>query len=93
MVQAIATFESRYHLRAPLFWILFAIFFLLTFGAVTSEAVQIGGSLGNVNRNAPFVIMQFMLIMSVSTRSSSSSCRTSSSSAPSSSASPRLREA
>ena len=65
MLKAIASFETRYHLKGALFWILFAIFFLLTFGAVTSDAVQIGGSLGNVNRNAPFVIMQFMLIMSL----------------------------
>jgi ABC-type transport system involved in multi-copper enzyme maturation permease subunit len=63
--RAIASFEARYHLKGALFWILFAIMFLLTFGAVTSEAVTIGGSLGNVNRNAPFVIMQFMLVMSL----------------------------
>src|SRR6185295_17209946 len=60
----ILKFELRYHLRQPLFYILFIIFFFMTFGAVTSDAVQIGGALGNVNRNAPFVIMQFMLIMS-----------------------------
>jgi ABC-type transport system involved in multi-copper enzyme maturation permease subunit len=58
-------FELKYHFRSPLFYILFVIFFLLTFGAVTTDAVQIGGSLGNVNRNAPFVIMQFLLIMSM----------------------------
>jgi ABC-type transport system involved in multi-copper enzyme maturation permease subunit len=32
---------------------------------VTSDAVQIGGALGNVNRNAPFVIMQMLLVMSI----------------------------
>ena len=61
----ILKFELRYHLRQPLFYILFVIFFFLTFGAVTSDAVQIGGALGNVNRNAPFVIMQLLLVMSV----------------------------
>src|SRR5881394_4653340 len=61
----ILKFELRYHLRQPLFYILFVIFFFMTFGAVTSDAVQIGGSIGNVNRNAPFVIMQFLLVMSV----------------------------
>jgi len=60
----ILKFELRYHLRQPLFYILFVIFFFMTFGAVTSDAVQIGGALGNVNRNAPFVIMQFLLVMS-----------------------------
>ncbi|MGA8807063.1 MAG: hypothetical protein WB973_04235, partial [Thermoanaerobaculia bacterium] len=60
----ILKFELRYHLRQPLFYILFVIFFFMTFGAVTSDAVQIGGALGNVNRNAPFVIMQLLLVMS-----------------------------
>ena len=64
MTWNIFKFELRYHFRGPLFYILFTMFFLLTFGAVTSEAVQIGGALGNVNKNAPFVIMQFLLIMS-----------------------------
>jgi ABC-type transport system involved in multi-copper enzyme maturation permease subunit len=61
----ILKFELKYHLRQPLFYILFFIFFFMTFGAVTSDAVQIGGALGNVNRNAPFVIMQMLLVMSV----------------------------
>jgi len=65
MLKELFTFELRYHLRQPLFYILFTIFFLLTFGAVTTDAVQIGGAIGNVNRNAPFVIMQLLAVMSV----------------------------
>jgi ABC-2 type transport system permease protein len=65
MFAAITNFELRYHLKAPLFYILALLFFLMTFGAVTSDSVQIGGAVGNVNRNAPFVIMQFMLVMSL----------------------------
>ena len=34
------------------------------FGAVTSDAVTIGGAIGNVHRNAPFVIMQLLIVMS-----------------------------
>src|SRR5215210_7105763 len=64
MFRAIAAFELKFHLKAPLFYILALVFFLLTFGAVTTDGVRIGGSIGNVNRNAPFVIMQMMLIMS-----------------------------
>jgi ABC-2 type transport system permease protein len=64
MFRAIAKFELQYQLKAPLFYILFIVYFLLTFGAVTSDAVTIGGAVGAVNRNAPFVIMQFMLVMS-----------------------------
>jgi ABC-2 type transport system permease protein len=62
---AIAAFEAKYHLKAPLFYILLLVFFLLTFGATTSDAVQMGGAIGNVHRNAPFVIMQFLLVMSI----------------------------
>jgi ABC-type transport system involved in multi-copper enzyme maturation permease subunit len=62
---AIALFESRYHLKNFLFYILLLVFFLLTFGAVTSDVVTIGGAVGNVNRNAPYVIMQFLLVMSI----------------------------
>ena len=65
MFTAIASFELKYHLKAALFYILLLVFFLITFGAVTSDAVTLGGAVGNVHRNAPFVIMQFMLVMSV----------------------------
>lgn len=65
MFSAITSFEVKYHLKAPLFWILLTVYFLLTFSAVTSEGITIGGGIGAVNRNAPFVIMQFLLVMSV----------------------------
>ncbi|HEX8616430.1 MAG TPA: M1 family aminopeptidase, partial [Thermoanaerobaculia bacterium] len=65
MFSAITKFELKYHLKAPLFYILLTVYFLLTFGAVTSDGVQIGGAVGAINRNAPFVIMQFLLVMSI----------------------------
>ena len=65
MLAEIFRFELRYQLRQPVFWIAAALFFLMTFLAVTTDAVVIGGSIGNVNRNAPFVILQMLLIMSV----------------------------
>ncbi len=65
MFGEIFRFETRYHLKQLLFYVAFVIFFLLTFGAVTSDSVQIGGGIGNVNRNAPYVIMQFLLVMSI----------------------------
>ncbi|MEW6367528.1 MAG: M1 family aminopeptidase [Acidobacteriota bacterium] len=65
MFKEIYTFEFRYQLRQPLFAICFVLFFLLTFGAVTSDAVIIGDPVGNLNRNASLIIMQFMLIMSM----------------------------
>ncbi len=65
MLREIFRFEVRYHLKQLVFYVCLLLFFLLTFGAVTSDSVRIGGSIGNVNRNAPFVIMQFLLVFSV----------------------------
>ena len=65
MLSEIARFEVRYHTKQLVFYVCLVLFFLLAFGAVTSDSVQIGGSIGNVHRNAPFVIMQFLLVMSV----------------------------
>ena len=44
MISAITRFELKYHLKQPLFYILAALFFILTFFAVTSDTVQIGGA-------------------------------------------------
>src|SRR5690349_13977881 len=62
---AICGFEVRYQLRQPLFYVCLALFSLMTFGAVVSDDFQIGEQIGNVNRNAPYVIMQILLVMSV----------------------------
>ncbi len=64
MLRHIAAFEWRFHLKSPVFWIGCGIFFLLTFGAVTVDQIQIG-SRGNVHVNSPFAILQTLGIMSV----------------------------
>ncbi len=61
----IARFELFYQFKQPLIYIMWLLFFLLTFGAVSSDSVQVGGAIGNVNRNAPFVIVQLMSVMSI----------------------------
>ena len=53
-------FELREQLRSPLLWLLAGLFALLAFGAASSDTVQIGGSIGNVHRNAPVVIATWM---------------------------------
>lgn len=65
MFRSVFTFELRYHFRSLIFWVTAGIFFLLAFGAVTTDSVQIGGALGAVNRNAPYVIMNFTLVMTL----------------------------
>jgi aminopeptidase N/ABC-type transport system involved in multi-copper enzyme maturation permease subunit len=64
MLTAIARFEVRNHLRSPLFFIGFALFFLLTFGSVAVDDVQIG-SRGNVNVNSPYAILETLSILDV----------------------------
>ena len=58
-------FEIRYQIRQPVFYIGAVLFFLLAFGAVTTDTISVGGAIGSLNRNAPFVIMQLLLGMSV----------------------------
>jgi aminopeptidase N len=64
MFSHIASFEWRYQVKSPVFWVGCLIFFLLAFGAVTVDQIQIG-SRGNVHINAPFAILQTLAIMSL----------------------------
>ena len=52
-------------LKRPMVYIFFAVFALLVFLAVVSNSVQIGGSIGNVNENSPFVITNYISILSL----------------------------
>ena len=58
MILEFFRFELRQQLRSPLLWCLAVLFALLGFGAASSDAVQIGGAIGNVHRNAPVVVAQ-----------------------------------
>ena len=58
-------FELREQLRSPLLWFLAGLFALMGFGAAASDAVQIGGSIGNVYRNAPIVVAQWMTVFTL----------------------------
>lgn len=64
MFWPVASFELRQQLRSPVFWVGCAIFFLLTFGSVTVDQIQIGAA-GNTNVNAPFAILQTLAVMSL----------------------------
>jgi ABC-2 type transport system permease protein len=58
-------FELRQQLRSPLLWLMALLFALMGVAAVSSDAVQIGGGIGNVHRNAPVVIVQFMSVFTL----------------------------
>lgn len=58
-------FEWREQMRSGLLW-MFALFFgLLAFGAMSSEAVQIGGGAGGVFKNAPTVVINILAIFTL----------------------------
>jgi ABC-2 type transport system permease protein len=64
MLGRIIAFEARYQLRAPLFGVAFALFFLMTFGSVVLDEIQIGAK-GNVNVNSPYAILQTVAILNL----------------------------
>ena len=64
MFAKIASFEFRYQLRQPAFWVIAIVFGLLAFGAVASPNIQIGSG-GIVNKNAPFALASAHIIFNV----------------------------
>jgi ABC-2 type transport system permease protein len=63
MLLNIMLFEMRYGFRRAQTYIFFTILFLLTFLFMTTDAIVIGGAVGNVSKNAPFVINQTIMIV------------------------------
>ena len=61
MILEFFRFELREQLRSPLLWLLAVLFAALAFAAGASDAVRIGGGIGNVYRNAPTVITSFLV--------------------------------
>lgn len=64
MLTKIAGFEVRFQLFSPVFIAVFAIFFLLTFGGITIDNIQIGGG-GSTNINSPSALMTNIMIFSL----------------------------
>jgi len=64
MLKHVAAFEWRYQLKSPVFWVGCLLFFLIAFGSVTSDTIQLG-SRGNVNVNSPFALLQTMGIVNI----------------------------
>jgi aminopeptidase N len=64
MFGKVASFEFRYQLRQPVFWIATVVFSLLTFGATVADQVHIGDS-SFVHKNSPFAIAQIVTIWTI----------------------------
>ncbi|MEW6022612.1 MAG: M1 family aminopeptidase [Pseudomonadota bacterium] len=65
MLREFFKFELGTQLRQPLLWVCAFLFGALAFGATTTDAIQVGGGIGNVNRNAPLVIAQLLSVFSL----------------------------
>ncbi len=64
MFAQIAHFEFRYATRNPVFWVASILFFLLAFGSVASDNVQLGSG-GNVLVNSPYAIATSHIFMAL----------------------------
>ena len=64
MTFAVASFEFRYQLRNPVFWVAAFLFFLFGFGLTASENVSLGTP-GSVHENAPFAIAVALALFSI----------------------------
>jgi ABC-type transport system involved in multi-copper enzyme maturation permease subunit len=67
MFRHIAWFEIRYWLRSWMLWVFTLIVSAMFLGAVSSDNITIGGSIGNTYRNAPFVIENYYAIIGLLT--------------------------
>jgi ABC-type transport system involved in multi-copper enzyme maturation permease subunit len=57
--------EWKYWLTSPMTWIFLFINTMLVMGAVSSDNINIGGGVGSVHKNAPYVVQTYYGVMSL----------------------------
>jgi len=65
MFLEIFRFELRNRFKQFLFYIFFIVLMLITFAAISSDSIQIGGGLGNDYKNSPYNITNILSVMSI----------------------------
>ncbi|HET9834998.1 MAG TPA: M1 family aminopeptidase [Rhodanobacteraceae bacterium] len=65
MFGEILRFELRQQLRSPLFWLIAIALGALAFAFASSDTITIGGGIGNVHRNAAYVVVYTLGVFSV----------------------------
>ncbi|TAE30038.1 MAG: hypothetical protein EAZ91_11365 [Cytophagales bacterium] len=65
MFKHIFTFEIRYWLRQPMVWVFMFVNILMFTWATASDDLTIGGSFGNIFKNAPYVIQNQFGVWSI----------------------------
>ena len=63
MLLQIAWFEIRYWLRSWMLWIFFGVIGLLVFAAVSTPDLTLFFVLPNTNKNAPFIIQRWTILI------------------------------
>ena len=64
MWTSVATFELKYQLKSPIFWVCFAIFLLFGFGLMAAPNFTIAAG-ANVHKNAPITIAVALMILTI----------------------------
>ncbi|TAN03784.1 MAG: hypothetical protein EPN36_11700 [Rhodanobacteraceae bacterium] len=65
MFREIFRLELRQQLRSPLFWLILVALAAMAFGAACSDSITIGGGIGNIHRNAPYVVITMLAAFSI----------------------------
>lgn len=65
MFSAFFFFELKYWLRAMMVYVFLTIIGLLAFAVVSSDNIQVGGSLENANRNSPYTVQMMYAAFSI----------------------------
>ena len=60
-----AKYEWSRWIKTPMLWIFFGVVTLLVVGATSSDNISIGGSIGSVKKNSPYVIQSFYGVLSI----------------------------
>jgi ABC-2 type transport system permease protein len=58
-------YEINFWLKSPMVWIFFLINAALVMGAVSSDNISIGGGVGSVHKNSPFVVQTYYGFLSM----------------------------
>jgi len=58
-------FELNYIFRKPAVYIFALLFFLMAYGPIVSDSIQMGGAIGNAARNSPYEIVRLLAMLSV----------------------------
>ncbi len=60
MFSHIFRFELAFHSRQPLLYVVSLVIFILSFGATTSDNIQMGGVITNININSPYNVVSML---------------------------------